>query len=183
MFSHSVFRFTSKAFREWVVSMQDFSTCHSIWMKLVRRKPLQETLLYSSSSNFLCLEHQCTNSSHIQGEEWGYRGAFNLLFGWQKQHRKVQWCHLHLSPPMTALQNTFNLFAPHYFRSTELVESKAFGVPARGCGCCEVRGSTEKEGGHESFEGRGTRRCRRVWRMGRAAETGRLADSWARETP
>lgn len=44
---------------------------------------------------------------------------------------KVQWCHLHLSPPMTVLLSTFNLFVPHYLRSTEFLESKAFQVPTR----------------------------------------------------
>lgn len=52
-------------------------------------------------------------------------------FVWVATNIKVQWCHLHLSPPVTVLQKTSNLFTPHYFRSPELVESKAFQVPTR----------------------------------------------------
>lgn len=127
MFSHLVFTFTSKP--EWVFQSKDFSTCRSIRMTLVRIKTLQDLLHYSCSFNYLRLKHQCTNSSHIRRGMRVQRSVHSFVWVAKATQIKVQWCHLHLSPPMTVLQSTFNLVAPHYFRSTELVESKAFQVP------------------------------------------------------
>lgn len=100
-------------------------------MKLMRLKPLQDMLHYSSSSNYLQLKHQCKNSSHIWRGMRVQRSVHSFVWVAKATHIKVQWCHLHQSPPMTVLQCTFNLVAPPYFRSTELVESKAFQVPTR----------------------------------------------------